>query len=98
MASKPTKRTVKLTAAFRKDYKRAKKRGFDTKLLHEVVSKLANDEALDAKHRDHPLEGNYKGHRECHVTPDWLLVYFKERDALILTLVETGTHSDLFGK
>ena len=60
--------------------------------------KLANGEPLDDKHHDHALSGDWIGHRECHILPDWLLVYRIEDDVLVLTLTRTGTHSDLFGK
>ena len=67
-------------------------------LLDEIISKLANGEALAEKHRDHNLTGNWSGFRECHILPDWLLIYRVENDVLVLTLTRTGTHSDLFGK
>ena len=87
---------VSQTAQFRKDYKRISKRHYDVSLLHEVVAKLANGETLSAKHKDHALTGEFKGFRECHITPDWLLVYRKFESTLILSLLRTGTHSDLF--
>lgn len=58
--------------------------------------KLANGESLDPKHKDHPLSGNWVGHRECHISPDWLLIYRYDDDVLVLTLTRTGSHSDLF--
>ena len=93
-----TKYTVKPTAQFRKDYKLAIKRGLKIDLLEDVVTALAMGEALPEKHKDHALSGNWVGHRECHILPDWLLVYRMEDDVLVLTLTRTGTHSDLFGK
>lgn len=93
-----TKFTVKPTSQFKKDYKLAKKRGLKIELLKDVVAKLAMGEALPEKNRDHALTGNWVGHRECHIQPDWLLVYRIEDDVLVLTLARTGTHSDLFGK
>ena len=88
--------TIKYQAAFRKDYKRIKKRGYDTRLLEAVVERLAAGQTLSREYRDHELSGDYKGCRECHIAPDWLLVYeVVERD-LILYLMRTGTHSDLF--
>ena len=88
--------TIKYQAAFKKDYKRIKKRGYDTRLLEAVVERLAAGQALPREYRDHELSGDYKGCRECHIAPDWLLVYeVVERD-LILYLMRTGTHSDLF--
>ena len=81
---------------FRKDLKLAAKRGLDLGKLRAVVDTLARQEPLDAKHRDHNLGGAYRGFRECHVEPDWLLVYRVEQDELELFLFRTGTHSDLF--
>ena len=72
------------------------KRGYDLNLLDTVVEKLANDIPLEERHRDHALTGNYVGFRECHVLPDWLLIYRVDDTELILFLSRTGTHSDLF--
>lgn len=93
-----TKYTIKNTAQFKKDFKLAKRRNMDMHLLKDVVAKLANDKPLDEKHRDHALTGNWAGHRECHILPDWLLIYRIEDDVLVLVLTRLGTHSDLFGK
>ena len=68
------------------DYKLAKRRGLDISLLKDIVTKLANGEPLDPKYKDHPLSGNWIGHRECHIQPDWLLIYRYEEDVLVLTL------------
>ena len=87
---------VKPTSKFKKDRKRAKKRGYDLKLLENVVETLASCKPLDEKHNDHQLHGKMKDFRECHILPDWLLVYCIEKDILVLWLMETGTHSDLF--
>ena len=88
--------TIKYQSVFKKDYKRIKKRGYDTRLLEEVIGLLVEDRELPPKYRDHALSGDYGGCRECHIAPDWLLVYeVVERD-LILYLMRTGTHSDLF--
>lgn len=84
------------TTKFQKDLKRAQKRGYDLSLLTEILKKLVNGEILPEKNRDHPLTGNYTGCRECHVAPDWLLIYEISHDELILYLTRTGTHSDLF--
>ena len=81
---------------FVKDLKLAKKRGFDLSLLSEVVTKLARQEPLDPRYRDHALSGNYIDLRECHIKPDWLLVYSVDDQELELFLFRTGTHSDLF--
>lgn len=91
-----TKYAIKNTTQFKKDYKLAKRRNLDTNLLKKIITKLANGEPLDPKHKDHPLSGNWIGHRECHIQPDWLLVYRYEDNVLVLTLARTGTHSDLF--
>ena len=91
-----TKYIVKPTSQFKRDYKLAMKRGLKISLLEEVVAHLALGESLPDKNRDHPLTGNWSGHRECHIQPDWLLIYLKENDVLTLTLVDTGTHADLF--
>ena len=88
--------TIKYQTTFKKDYKRIKKRGYDTRLLEKVVGLLAEGRALPPEYRDHALSGDYSGCRECHIAPDWLLVYeIVERD-LILYLIRTGTHSDIF--
>ena len=84
-----------LTGKFKKSLKLAKKRGLDLKLLDKVITMLQNDIPLE-KYRDHELKGKYQGFRECHIQPDWLLIYLKENDVLTLTLVDTGTHADLF--
>ena len=81
---------------FKKDLKLAVKRGYDNKLLENVVNRLANEETLEPKYKDHTLSGDYSGFRECHITPDWLLVYQVINDELVLFLSRTGTHSDLF--
>lgn len=93
-----TKYTVKVTGTFKKDYKQAIKRKLPIELLEDIIAKLANGESLPEKNRDHALSGNWNGYRECHILPDWLLVYRIENDVLVLTLARTGTHSDLFGK
>lgn len=93
-----TKYIIKTTSQFKKDYKLAIKRNLDLSKLQSVVKKLANGEKLDEKYCDHALVGNLKGHRECHVEPNWLLVYFIKEDVLVLTLTRTGSHSDLFEK
>lgn len=76
--------TIKYQSAFKKDYKRIVKRGYDIRLLEEVISILANQEPLPEKFRDHSLLGKYTGCRECHITPDWLLIYEIDGDELIL--------------
>lgn len=87
---------VVASTKFKKDLKLAIKRGLDISLLQTVVDKLQNGEALPPKNKDHPLSGRYSGCRECHIQPDWLLIYEIENGELILYLTRTGTHSDLF--
>ena len=88
--------SLRTTSRFRKDYKLMQKRGLDMTRLDTVITMLASGETLDESYHDHPLSGDYSGHRECHIAPDWLLVYYKQEDILVLTLVRTGSHSDLF--
>lgn len=90
--------TVKPTTQFKKDLKLAQKRGYDIKTITAVIKKLAAGEPLPEKNRDHALTGNYKNCRECHIAPDWLLIYEIVETELILYLTRTGTHADLFGK
>lgn len=93
-----TKYIVKPTTQFKKDFKLAMKRSMKIELLEEVIAMLAMGKTLSDKHKDHALTGNWVGHRECHILPDWLLIYRIEDEVLVLTLARTGTHSDLFGK
>ena len=81
---------------FKKDFKKAKRRGQNMSHLNEVITMLAEEQPLPAKYREHSLTGNYKGFLECHVEPDWLLIYERCSDELVLLLYRTGTHSDLF--
>ena len=83
------------TNAFSKDLKRIKKRGYDLSQLEYVVDKLQCSEDLEPKYKDHSLTGNWNGYRECHIQPDWLLIYRIFEDRLLLVLTRTGTHSDL---
>lgn len=91
-----SKYEIQRTTQFKKDYKAAVKRGFDIAPLKKVITLLANGEQLEPQYRDHSLSGNYSGYRECHVKPDWLLIYKITEDVLMLTLYRTGSHSDLF--
>ena len=93
-----SKYVVKPTTQFKKDYKLAMKRGLQIGLLEDVITALAMGTSLPEKNKDHALTGNWAGHRECHILPDWLLVYRIENNVLVLTLSRTGTHNDLFGK
>lgn len=85
-----------LTGKFKKSLKLAKRRGLNLELLDEVVTMLQKNIPLEEKYRDYELKGKYQGFRECHIQPDWLLIYLKENDVLTLTLVDTGSHADLF--
>lgn len=89
---------IEFTGQFKKDYKQAIKQGCKEQELTTVISLLAAEQTLPAKYKDHALENsrNYKGMRECHIKPDWLLIYKKYADRLVLELIRTGTHSDLF--
>ena len=87
---------VVLSTRFKKDLKLVKKRGYNLDLLDEVVTTLSRQELLDEKYRDHSLSGSYEGFRECHIQPDWLLIYRADEEELFLFLSRTGTHSDLF--
>lgn len=87
---------LKPSARFKKDVRLSQKRGYNLSLLTEVIEKLANGEVLSEKYKDHSLTGCYGGFRECHITPDWLLIYQILDNELILFLSRTGTHSDLF--
>ena len=89
-------RQLHFTRSYRDDVKRLKTRGYDFARLTAVVQTLAAGGNLEAKFRDHPLKGNWKGWRECHITPDWLLIYLADRTNV--TLTRTGTHADLFNK
>lgn len=87
---------IRYTTKFRKDFKIVKKRGCNVELFQEVLSILQNGQQLPQKYKDHSLNGNYSGCRECHITPDWLLIYRYDKNGLVLILTRTGTHSDLF--
>ncbi|MBQ0109690.1 MAG: type II toxin-antitoxin system YafQ family toxin [Clostridiales bacterium] len=87
---------VKPSNQFKKDLKLAAKRGYKIELLTEIIKKLANGEVLEPKYKDHQLSGNFGFYRECHIQPDWLLIYQIDGEQLILLLSRTGTHSDLF--
>lgn len=86
------------TGQFKKDYKLAMKRGCNPNKLQEVITMLVNEQPLPEKCKDHALTNsrNYKNMRECHIEPDWLLVYKVEKEILLLKLIRTGSHSDLF--
>jgi len=90
------KRDVQYTVQYRRDYKKAKKQGKNIALLREIIEMLANDIPLPLKYRDHALRGDWKGHRECHLSPDWLLVYKKtDNGELLLLLARLASHGEL---
>ena len=93
-----SKLKVVWTSQFKKDSKAAMKSHLDMDLLDDVIRSLANQEELDPKYKGHPLSGNWKSFMECHIRPDWLLIYKIANDKLILTLARTGSHSNLSGK
>ena len=87
---------IKRTTKFKKDYKLAVKRGLDISKLKIVIQLLAEGKTLPEEYKDHSLSGEWIGHRECHIQPVWLLVYYYSESVLVLTLARTGTHRDLF--
>lgn len=89
-------RDIVWTSKFKKDYKTAIKRNLNIELLDDVIRILASSDTLPSKYNDHALSGNWKGFRECHILPDWLLIYSIEDNNLVLVLSRTGSHSDLF--
>ncbi len=89
---------IKTTNKYEKDLKLAMRRGLPVEELLDVVRRIANNEVLPPSLHDHKLTGEYRGHRECHINPDWLLIYRKDTVLRLVTLVRTGTHSDLFKK
>ena len=89
---------VRYTVQFKKDYKLAVKRGYNPKELEKVIDLLKTGEPLPQIYKDHPLSGEWKNYRDCHIRPDWILIYRVIEDSLILELSITGTHSDLFKK
>jgi len=88
---------VRPTTKFKKDFKKVERQGRDLGKLRVVIEKLANGEKLDERYRDHALTGDFSDCRECHIAPDWLLIYKVEETSVILVLMRTGSHSDLFG-
>ncbi len=92
---------VKWSSRFKKDYKLAIKRGYDINLIDDVIKLIAKgdqQQKLIEEYDDHELSGDWNGHRELHILPDWLLIYYIEDDTLVLNLSRTGTHSDIFKK
>lgn len=87
---------LSISTQFKRDLKLARKRGLDETLLDDIIKLLIKGKTLPKKNKDHALVGDYKGCRECHITPDWLLIYSIDNGVNLLTLVRTGSHSDLF--
>jgi len=87
---------VRYSSKFKKDFKIIIKRGYNISPFEEVLNLLREEKPLPERYNDHSLKGYFTGHRECHITPDWLLIYKKENDMITLSLTRTGTHSDLF--
>ena len=87
---------VKFTSRFKKDYRLLQRRGYDMDKLLDVIDLLRDGAELPAQYKDHPLHGEYAGHRDCHIEPDWVLIYFRNESTLVLSMTRTGTHSDLF--
>jgi mRNA interferase YafQ len=88
-------RAIRRTSQFKRDVKRMKKRGRDLDKLKEILERIIGGQQLEAKYRDHVLVGQYEGTRECHIEPDWLLIYELAQSEIVL--IRTGTHADLFG-
>ena len=89
------KYSIKTEKQYRKQYKLLQRRGYDMSLLDEVVLALASGQTLPPKYNDHPLKGDMRGYRDCHIQGDWVLIYKIDKNVLILTLSQTGTHSDI---
>jgi mRNA interferase YafQ len=87
---------IEFTRQYLKDLKLARKRNFDENKLNQIIQLLFSGSELPEKHKNHFLKGNYKGLYECHISPDWLLIYSKNETIRLITLIRTGTHSDLF--
>lgn len=87
---------IRYHTSFKRDYKKVVRRGYNIKLMEDIIQKLVMGDKLPEKNKDHPLSGDYLGCRECHITPDWLLIYEIDNGELVLYLIRTGTHSDLF--
>ena len=88
---------LRFTSKFKKDYKRVKKQGKDLSKLERTLEALMREEALPNAMHDHSLGGTYRGHRECHIEPDWLLIYRVDEEGLVLVATRTGSHSELLG-
>ena len=87
---------VKYTSRFKRDYKRRQRRGKEMSKLLDVIDMLREGQVLPPQYQDHPLHGDYEGHRDCHIEPDWVLIYFKTESSLVLTLSRTGSHGAVF--
>jgi mRNA interferase YafQ len=91
-----TKTSIRRTTQFKKNYKKLLKSGKDTQKLRKIITLLVSGAILPEKYKDHALTGNYRGERELHVEPDWLLIYHFEDEQLVLVLTDTGSHPSLF--
>ena len=87
---------IDYTKTFRKDFQKCKKRGLDVSLIESVLEMIINDKPLPSRYRNHILSGNYSGCRECHIKPDWIMIYRIDFERNMVILLRTGTHSDLF--
>jgi len=87
---------LKYTHAFKKSYRRCQKRGYDMALLNDVMGMLRRGETLPEKYHDHMFKGKLEGFHECHIRPDWLLIYLVEDDIVTMTMIDTGSHAELF--
>lgn len=88
---------IQYQSKFKKDLRLLAKRGYDMKKINNVITMLAEEKPLPEKYQDHALKGSWTGYRECHILPDWLLIYSINNNVLLLTVVRSGTHADLFG-
>lgn len=87
---------IKLARSFKKSYRRCQRRGYDMTLLDDVIEMLRKGETLPEKYHDHMLKGSFDGFHECHIRPSWLLIYLVEDDIVTMTMIDTGSHAELF--
>lgn len=88
---------IQYQSKFKKDLRLLAKRGYDMKKINDAITMLAEEKPLPERYQDHALKGSWIGYRECHILPDWLLIYSINNNILLLTVVRSGTHADLFG-
>ena len=89
---------ITTSSSFRRDFKRCMRRGLDMRLITDAMDLLEQTGTLPASYQPHKLKGDFKGAMECHITPDWLLIYEKKDELRLVRLIRTGTHADLYGK